>query len=158
MRVSRESINDMTCSIQVVSRNCYLRPTVVHYPVQISNVSQTDSHGRASLGAQYATNGIRLTDDWLNQLIDNFMLNPGMSKTNTNDNSLFVNPTHDQVKGSKADKFLSLTDRDDSNIQGIAYAFSSLFGGRIWVFYLIGTGFIPNGDNLQLGAWWIPYH
>jgi hypothetical protein len=157
--ISEQSGNKETCTSQIVSRYCYLRPAVVQYPVEITNASFSDSTGKPIAGSQYVTNGIKMmssTDFSQNLVGDSYF---GSSSTSSSTEGFFTQMLDGQVMGFQVDREFKYDPDFDSNIQGIAYAMSSLFDTHSIVTYMNGTGFIPSndGENTFLGSWYIPY-
>jgi hypothetical protein len=159
MSVAKNSTDNESCTSQIASRYCYLSPASVNYPVEITNASFTDSKGKPQAGSQYAANGIQMVSnpyDFQNSAEDSYF---GSSTTSSSTEGFNTVMDGGQVMGFQVAKEYHYDPSFDSNIQGIAYAMSSLFDTESSVAYMNGTGFYQSDDdaNSLLGSWYIPY-
>jgi hypothetical protein len=157
--VAKNSTDNETCTSQLVSRYCYLSPALVKYPVEITNASFTDSKGRPLPGSEYASNGIKMMSDPND--FQNSAQDPYLSSSTSSSSTVGFDTEMEggQVMGFKVDREFEYDPDFDSNIQGIAYAMSSLFDTASSVAYMNGTGFYQSDENANtlLGSWYIPY-
>lgn len=136
---SSGSIQDKTwetCDVHLVTRSCILRPAIVNYPVQITNI--TGAH---------AQDGIRILPSlaqnltFLDFLNDTLRLEDG------------------QISGISIFKpaYEPYDTIFDTNIQGISGMIRSVFGSSVNLDYVNGTngGYVPTASGGSgLSSWW----
>lgn len=121
-----------TCTAQVINRNCFLRPAIINYPVQITNVS-TNSH---------AANGIKL------------VMRSGYSFATANLAGSNGEVENGQIWGIEVGQ---PTD-DTTNLASISAVMDKLFVGSASLEYNESTGYVPNPGQGPLSAWWVGWH
>ena len=121
-----------TCTAQIINRNCFLRPSIIDYPVQITNVS-TNSH---------AANGIKL------------IMRPGYSYMTADiagSNGVLENG---QIWGIEVSRPVE----DTTNLASISAMMEKLFDGGASLEYTESTGYVPNPGQGPLSAWWVGWY
>jgi hypothetical protein len=128
--------NSTTCDVHLVSRTCVLRPAVVNYPIQITNI--TGSH---------AQDGIRILPSLAQNLTFLDILN---------DTSRLQDG---QIPGVTINKnaYEPYNTAYDTNIQGVSSMIQSMFSASVNLDYVNGTngGYVPTASSgSQLSSWW----
>ena len=115
-----------TCTAQVIDRNCFLRPSIINYPLQITNVS-TNSH---------AANGIKL------------IVRPGYSVMTANIAGSNGEIENEQIWTMQVGQPVE----DTTNLASISAMMEKLFAGGASLEYTDGTGYGPNPGQGPLSA------
>lgn len=150
--------NTDKCTLAAMSKTCTLRPALLEYPVEITNIDDYSTSVKSK-----STNGIRVTPDYVNP------------NSAINDTLLVVDPNAviDPFQGGQVAswniKVLKTFEADpqfDMNIRGWSQIISGMFSGSVQLGYL-DTNSSVNGffahsfgstSSNAIGNWWTPYY
>lgn len=131
-----EEKSSTTCNAHLVTRTCVLRPAIVNYPVQITNITGSHAH-----------DGIRILPSLGQNLTFLDILNDASLLQDGQIPGVTINKTTYEPYDTKY----------DTNIQGVSSMIQSLFGSTVSLDYVNGTngGYVPTASSGSgLSSWW----